>query len=166
MSNPQERQAGTSGSMQAGYEGRQAPSREYPPAGRHEEHRGAVVGFTAVAGTLMLISGLWSVALGIVTLSTSHVSVTSPATGYTFRWTLSGWGWGELILGIVVFAAGVSVFLGMLWARIVGAVLAVISAVANFVFLPYAPLWAIIVIALDAFIVWALLVPRRVPGEM
>ncbi|MDA8318190.1 MAG: hypothetical protein M0030_00030 [Actinomycetota bacterium] len=166
MSSAQERQAGTSGSTQTGYEPGQTPSREYAPVGRHEEHRGAVVGFTAVAGTLMVIGGLWSVVVGIVALSTNHIYVTSPSSGYTFRWTLNGWGWGELILGIVVFAAGVSVFLGMMWARIVGAVLAVISAVANFVFLPYAPIWAIIMIALDAFIVWALLVPRRVPGEM
>ena len=166
MSSAQERQAGTSGSTQTGYEPGQAPTREYVPAGRHEEHRGAVVGFTAVAGTLMIIGGLWSVVVGIVTLSTKHIYVTSPATGYTFRWALNGWGWGELILGIVVFAAGVSVFLGMMWARVVGAVLAVISAVANFMFLPFAPLWSIMMIALDAIIIWALLAPRRSPGEM
>lgn len=166
MSSAQERQAGTSGSTQAGYEPERAPSREYPPVGRHEEHRGAVLGFTAVAGTLMVISGLWSVVVGIVAISTTPVNVTTPASGYTFLWNLNGWGWGEIGLGIVVFAAGVSVFLGMLWARIVGAVLAVISAVANFVFLPYTPIWSIIIIALDAFIIWALLHPRQVPGEM
>ena len=58
--------------------------------------------------------------------------------------------------GAVIFAAGVCLLLGMMWARVVGVVLAVISGLANFLFLPYYPLWSIIVIALDAIIIWAL----------
>jgi len=130
------------------------------------EHRGAVVGFTAIAGTLMIISGLWGIIVGTVALSSTHLFVTSPTTGYTYRWTLHGWGWGEIILGIVVFAVGVCVFLGMAWARYVGAALAVISAVGNFMLLPFTPIWSILLIILDAFIVWALLAPRREPGQI
>ena len=152
--------------------GREAAGREYgrdyQPAGRHEaegEHRGAVVGFTAIAGTLMVLGGLWGVVIGIVALSTNHVYITAPSTNYTYSWTVHGWGWAELILGIVVFAAGVCVFLGMSWARYLGAALAVISAIGNFMFIPFTPLWSIIMIILDAFIIWALLAPRRVHGE-
>lgn len=174
MSSPQERQAGTPGSTM-GYEPGQAAGREYapeqaagrPPVGRHEvtEHRGAMITFTALAGTLMVLSGLWGVIEGIVALSNDHVYITAPATGYTYRWSVHNWGWATLILGIVVFAAGVCVFLGMAWARYVGAALAVISAVANFMLIPFTPLWSIILIALDAFIIWALLTPRRTYGE-
>ena len=141
-----------------------APGREYATGGRHE-HRGAVVTFTALAGTLMVLGGLWGVIVGLVSLSTSHVNITAPATGYTYYWSYHGWGWVELILGIVLFAAGVSVFLGMAWARYVGAAVAVLSAIAHFMFLPYTPLWSIIMIVIDAFIIWALLTPRRVTGE-
>ena len=159
-----------------GYEQGQARGSEYQPAqgtgrqtatGRHEvtEHRGAVVGFTALAGTLMVLGGLWAVVVGIVALSRGHVFLAAPSTTYKYYWTYHGWGWVELILGIVVFAAGVSVFLGMAWARYVGAGLAVLSAIANFMLIPYSPLWAIVLIALDAFIIWALLTPRRVAGE-
>lgn len=191
MSNPEERQAGTPGSTpsgakttgatatpgsagyqqgaEMGYEQGKAPTTEYYP--RHEvrgrgEHRGAVVTFTAVAGTLMILGGLWGVIVGIVALSSTHYYVTSPVTGYTYRWSLHGWGWSELIFGIVLVAAGVCVFLGMAWARYFGAVLAVISGVGNFMLLPFTPLWAILLIALDAFIIWALLVPRREPGQI
>ncbi|HEX9066851.1 MAG TPA: hypothetical protein VF843_17200 [Streptosporangiaceae bacterium] len=132
--------------------------------GRHE-HRGAIVTFTALAGTLMVLGGLWGVIVGLVSLSTNHVFITAPATGYTYYWSYHGWGWVELILGIVLFAAGVCVFLGMAWARYVGAGVAVLSAIAHFMFLPYTPLWSIIMIVLDAFIIWALLSPRRVAGE-
>ena len=100
-----------------------------------------------------------------IALSSSHVYVHSVRSGYTYSWSLHGWGWIELILGIVVFAAGVCVFLGMPWARYVGAFLAVLSAIGNFMFIPYTPVWSIILIVLDAFIIWALLVPRRVHGE-
>ncbi len=185
MSSPQERQAGTSGSTM-GYEQGQARGSEYQAqsagqatgreyeaeragrgygtAGRHE-HRGAIVTFTALAGTLMVLGGLWGVIVGLVSLSTSHVFITAPASGYTYSWSYHGWGWVELILGVVLFAVGVCVFLGMAWARYVGAGLAVLSAIAHFMFLPYTPLWSIIMIVIDAFIIWALLSPRRVAGE-
>jgi hypothetical protein len=148
----------------------QAAGRDYRAVERDEgnyrdrdrtpgRHRGAVIGFTALAGTLMLLGGLWMITVGIVALSHGHVFSSAPA--YTFRYNIRGWGWTELALGIVIFAAGMCVFLGMAWARYVGAFLAVLSAIANFVFIPYQPLWSIVMIALDAFIIWALLVPRR-----
>ena len=134
--------------------------------GRHEAttgRRGAVIGFTALAGTLMLLGGLWMVVVAIVALSHGHVFSTAPA--YSFRYNIRGWGWTELALGVVLFAAGMCVFLGMAWARYVGAFIAVLSAIANFVFIPYQPLWSIVMIALDAFIIWALLTPRNYQHE-
>lgn len=183
MSSPQERPAGTSGSTtgyQQGqgqapgqYEQGQPSGRGYASGGRHvatevteaTEHRGAVVGWTAAAGTLMLLGGLWGVIEGIVALSSSHVYITAPNGNYTYHWSVHNWGWAMLGLGIVVFAAGVCVFLGMAWARYLGAALAVISGVANFMLIPYTPIWSIIMIVIDGFIIWALLSPRLVPGD-
>lgn len=145
--------------------GTSASTRDYQVRGRHQatEQRGAVIGLTALAGTLMLLGGLWMVIIAIVALT--HGLVFSAAPAYTFRYNIVGWGWLELALGVVVFAAGMSVFLGMAWARQVGAFLAVLSAIANFAFIPYQPLWSILMVALDAFIIWALLAPRRITGE-
>jgi hypothetical protein len=194
MSSSPERQAGTSGSTMGYEQGQgqgqtkgqaqgQVPGqaqerdiqaqerdyrpagREYPPGARHATgaRRGAVIGLTAVAGTLMLLGGLWMVAIAIVALSHSAVITTAPA--YIFRFNPIGWGWLELGLGVLLFASGMCVFLGMAWARYVGAFFAVLSAVANFVFIPYQPAWSIIMIALDAAIIWALLTPRRTAQE-
>ncbi len=44
----------------------------------------------------------------------------------------------------------------MMWARMVGVVLAVLTGIANFMFLPWYPVWSFIVIALNVFIIWAL----------
>src|SRR5215469_5069421 len=118
MGNPQERQAGTSGSATGygpgeaeaernqGRSGRAEPEERAGAeayrrdTGRHAagEHRGAVVTFTAVAGTLMLLSGLWSVIIGIAAVSSQHVYIHTPASGYTYLWTARGWGWAEIIL--------------------------------------------------------------------
>lgn len=111
-------------------------------------------GGTILAGTLMILSGLWSFFLGLVAIVKQSFYVATPNNIYEF--SVHGWGWVHLILGIVVFAAGVCVLLGQTWAKALGIVLAVFSGIASFLFLPYYPLWSIIVIAIDVFIVWAL----------
>jgi uncharacterized membrane protein len=80
---------------------------------------------------------------------------------YAFSLSATGWGWLHLILGALVFVAGAALFADKLWARMTGVVLAAFSALANFVFLPYYPVWAIVIIALDIFVIWALLAPRN-----
>ena len=61
----------------------------------------------------------------------------------------------------ILFLAGLCLFMDMAWARVTGIILATISAVANFLYIPYYPLWSIVVIALDVFVIWALMSPRR-----
>jgi hypothetical protein len=39
---------------------------------------------------------------------------------------------------------------------VVGITVAVLSAIANFLWLPYYPFWALTIIALDVFVIWAL----------
>jgi len=184
MSDPQERQAGTSGSTTGyeqgqargqQYEGRsgryeteRAADRGYAPAGRRPgEHRGAVVTFTAVGGTLLVLGGLWSIIAGLVGISKNPSAVVwnNPGTGYYYAWTNHGWGWVTLGVGIALFAVGVCVFLGIPFARYVGAFVALVAAVSHFLLIPYSPIWAIILIAVDAFIIWALLSPRQTARE-
>ena len=38
----------------------------------------------------------------------------------------------------------------------VGVILAAISALANFAFIPYYPFWSMLIIAVDVFVIWAL----------
>ena len=62
----------------------------------------------------------------------------------------------HLISGVVVFLAGLALFSGKLWARTVGVVLASVSAILNFVFIAAFPVWSLIIIALDVFVIYAL----------
>ena len=46
-------------------------------------------------------------------------------------------------------------------ARVVGIILAVLSAIASFLFLSYYPVWSLLIIAVDVFIIWALAIHGR-----
>jgi hypothetical protein len=123
----------------------------------------AATGGMYLAGTLLVLAGIWGFFVGLTGILKGAFYTTVPT--YTFTYSIKSWGWTHLIIGIVVFAVGVCLLLGQRWARYVGVFLAVVDAVANFLFLPYYPLWSIIVIAIDVFIIWALLaVGRRQPA--
>ena len=71
------------------------------------------------------------------------------------------WGWIHLTVGLLVLVAGFFVFNGAVWARVVGIAAAALSAVLNFMWLPYYPVWGLIIIALDMTVIWALSVHGR-----
>jgi len=123
-------------------------------------------GVTALAGWLLILGGCWSFFIGLALVVRKSYFTALPGYSntshyYPYHWTLSGWGWANLIFGIVVVAAGACVLLGQGWARWAGIVLAVISGLGSFLFLPIYPFWAILVIAVDIFIIWALVTARR-----
>src|SRR5262249_19722114 len=119
---------------------------------------GLALGFTLVAAALMMVSGLLAFFEGLAALIRGSFFVVS--SNYAFSFSATGWGIIHLILGVLVFAAGAALLAEKTWAGITGVVLASFSAIANFVFLPYYPVWAIVMIAIDIFIIWALLYPR------
>ena len=55
----------------------------------------------------------------------------------------------------LVFAAGVGLFMGQTWARTVAVVVACLSIVVSFAWLPYYPLWSMLIIAMDVLVIWA-----------
>jgi hypothetical protein len=120
---------------------------------------GAALGFTALAAVLMIMSGILNFMEGLAALIRGSFFVVLP--NYAYNISVTGWGWFHLILGLVVLAAGVGLFLDRAWARYVGVGIAAISAVINFLYIPYQPVWSIVVLAVDVAIIWALLTPRR-----
>jgi hypothetical protein len=80
---------------------------------------------------------------------------------YLLKFDQTTWGWVHLILGLVVAGAGVGLMSGRTWARAVAIVLALVSAIVTFGFIPYYPLWALIIIALDIAVIWAVAASGR-----
>jgi hypothetical protein len=115
------------------------------------------VGWIAFAGTLMVMLGTFHVIDGLVALfNDEYYLVTRSGLIVTADYT--AWGWVHLILGIVIVLAGVFVFTGQVWARTVGVLMALVSAVVNLGFLSAYPVWSVIMIALDVFVIMALTV--------
>ena len=75
-----------------------------------------------------------------------------------YEFDVTAWGWIHLILGIVLVVIGFFLLGGAAWARVIGIVLAVLSAIANFMWIPYQPIWSILVILLCVGTIWALTV--------
>jgi hypothetical protein len=80
---------------------------------------------------------------------------------YIFKFNTAAWGWIHLIGGIVVVVAGFAVFRGSVWARTVGVIIAMFSAILNFAWLVYVPFWSIVMIVVDVSVIWALTVHGR-----
>jgi hypothetical protein len=115
---------------------------------------GWVTGLAAFAAVVMMIVGFFHGIAGIAALFEDEFFVVTQ--NYVYDVDVTAWGWIQLALGVVVFFAGWGILTGATWARVVGMTLAVISAVANFFFIPYYPVWAVLIIALDIAIIWAL----------
>ena len=114
----------------------------------------ARAGGMMLAAVLMVFSGLVTFFDGIVgILNGTFFPVVS---NYAFNLGPTGRGIVNMALGAVIFAAGVCLLLGMLWARIVGIVLAAFIGIYNFLILPWYPFWSIILVALNVYIIWAL----------
>jgi hypothetical protein len=127
---------------------------QYRPARRAEEASGWAVGFILFAGIMLVLSGFFQAFSGLVALFQNEFYVAT--RNYLFQFDATSWGWIHLVGGLVVAAAGFAVMAGRTWGRVVGITLAVLSALANFAFIPYYPFWAITIIALDIFVIWAL----------
>ena len=100
----------------------------------------------------------WFVALAACCSSLPPAPPKAATPNYAYEIDVTAWGWIHLIIGVVVAFAGIAVYSGATWARSVGIVLAILSAIANFLYIPYYPVWAVLIIALNVAVIWALAV--------
>ncbi|MEV5676867.1 hypothetical protein AB0L68_00895 [Streptomyces sp. NPDC052164] len=106
------------------------------------------------AGVLMLIEGILGIFQGIAAIAEDDVY--TRFGDYIFKFNLTGWGWIHLILGIILVITGYGLLKAFTWARGAGIALAALSVIANFMFLPYQPIWALITVAIGLFVIWSL----------
>ena len=118
------------------------------------EVSGSTVGFVVFAGVMLMLIGTFHAFTGLAAIIQNEFFVVG--RNYAYELDVTAWGWLHLIFGAIVAAAGYGVFSGATWARVVGIMLAGISAVGNFFFIPYQPVWAILIIALDVLVIAAL----------
>lgn len=120
------------------------------------ETSGWAVGWSVYAGVMMMLVGMFHAFAGLVGVLQDDLYVLE--NGYFLQLDATTWGWIHLIAGVVVLLAGLGLFSGATWARIVAVIVAVLSTVTNFMWLPWYPLWSVIMITANSFVIWALTV--------
>lgn len=123
------------------------------------DRSGWAFGWMIWAAVWMWMLGFFHALAGFAALVEDEILIATP--DYLYALDLTTWGWIHLGLGVLVLIAGFSIFNGSVWARTVGVILAVVSTVANFAWLPYYPIWSLVMITANVFVIWALTVHGR-----
>jgi hypothetical protein len=113
-------------------------------------------GLSIFAGAVMVTLGLFQFFEGLSAVLKDKVYVST--RDYVYQFDITTWGWIHLVLGIVIVLVGGAVLAGQAWAYVTGMILAGLSALTNFMFIPYYPVWAIVIIGFDIAVIWALCV--------
>lgn len=119
-----------------------------------EQPSGWAAGYAGFAGVVLIMVGFFQAIAGLVAIVDDTFYVVGQE--YIFQFDVTTWGWIHLIVGVIVLVSGFGIFTGNVAARTVGVIAAAISAIAAFMWLPWYPVWAIVIIALDIAIIWAL----------
>ncbi len=120
-------------------------------------------GGVVFAGTVLIMIGVFQILMGISAIANDTFLVLRG--DYVYNVDVTGWGWIHLGLGVLIVLTGLALFTGATWAKVAGIVLAVLSAVDNFLFLPYYPIWSLLLVALDVFVIWALAYSLRTGAD-
>jgi hypothetical protein len=135
-------------------------TRQRAPGRVEDDVSGWAVGGIAFAGTVMVMIGTFQALQGLVALFNDEFFVVT--RNYTFDLDVTAWGWIHLILGIVVLATGFGLFARSTWAGVTGIIICALSAISNFFFIPYYPIWALLLIGLNIWVIWALTRPGAI----
>jgi hypothetical protein len=109
-------------------------------------------GATFAAAAILLTSGLLTFLVGVLALSADDLVVSGRGYEYTFQ--ITGWGWVNTLTGTVLALTAVGLFLNVTWARVLAIVVTCLAIVVTFAWMPYYPVGAIVLIALDAVVIW------------
>lgn len=118
------------------------------------EISGWAIGWTIYAAVWMWMLGAFHAIAGFAGILEDEFYLVTPK--YLLQFDATTWGWIHLVVGIIMVLAGVALYSGAVWARTLGVLLAMVSVIANFAWLPYYPVWSLVMIAAGAFVIWAL----------
>lgn len=118
------------------------------------EPRHVVAGITTyAAAAVLLVAAALTVLQGISALVDDKLVVVTPE--YVYEFNTTAWGFIHVILGALLLAVAFGLFWSATWARVAAIIIASLSIVSMFMWLPQAPVWSIVTIALDIIVIWA-----------
>ena len=115
------------------------------------------------AASMLGLIGIFQIIAGLTAIINDDFFVV--ARHYTFNWTHRSGAAIHLVLGILLLGTCIGLIGGRLWAGMAALFVAILTAVENFFFIPYYPLWSLLVIALCVWVIWALTRPGAIGGD-
>lgn len=115
----------------------------------------AWVGWVWFAAVMLIMTGSFNVIYGLVALFNDKYYTVSRQGLLVFD--ITQWGWILLIFGILAVFAGIALFGGATWARVVAVILAGLNAIGHMTFMSAYPVWALITIAIDVLVIYAVI---------
>ena len=117
-------------------------------------------GWVGFAGIMLIMLGVFQAIEGFVAIFDDGYYLVRP-NGLVINVDYTAWGWTHLIIGLIAVAVGLGLMTGNMAARIVGVIIAVISATVNLLFIGAYPVWSTIIIAVDVIVIYAIVVHGR-----
>jgi lysylphosphatidylglycerol synthetase-like protein (DUF2156 family) len=117
--------------------------------------KGTVADLTAAfAGILLIVAGLMDVLQGVSAIANDDLY--SKGSDYLYQFNMTTWGWIHVVLGVIGVAVAVGILRRAGWGQLGGMLVAGLGILTNFAALPHYPLWALVLIAFYALVIWAL----------
>ena len=135
------------------------PAARASAEGEFRETASDWVGWIVFASVMMILGGALNAMQGVVAIVNDEWVVWGNRADLYLD--LTAWGWAHVVIGVLLVVAGLGVLSGNILARTIAVLLAGASLIANFLFIPAYPVWALTVIALDVFVILALTVHGR-----
>ena len=122
-----------------------------------EHPQTAWAGWAYFAGIMMMMVGAFQIIEGLTALFNQNYLLVK-SSGLVVHVNFTAWGWVHLIIGVVAVGAGFAVMAGRMWGRVIGILMAGLSAIVNLAFIAAYPLWAMTIITVDGLVIYALAV--------
>jgi hypothetical protein len=135
-------------------------STQYDRGPGQEDVSGWALSGIVFAASMMVLIGIFQALAGLVAIFNDDFYIVT--RNYTFDLDVTAWGFIHLILGALILLTGFGLFGRRTWAGVTAIVLVMLSALANFFFIPYYPIWALLLIGLDIWVIWALTRPGAI----
>jgi len=117
--------------------------------------RGFAADATATfGGVLLLIASTFDILQGGSAVANDDLY--AQGSEYLYKFDMTAWGWVHVILGVLGVAVAVGILVRAAWGQITGIMVASLSMLTNFMFLPIYPVWSAFIIGFNAIVIWAL----------
>ena len=116
------------------------------------------VGWIGFAGVMMILSGIFQAIAGIIEIFNQGFVAVTNSDQILVLHNIQSWGWVNLIIGAIVFLAGLSLFSGAAWARVIAVIIAAGAAISNLLSIGIYPFWSLIGLTLSVLVIYAVIV--------